>query len=77
MNIIFTSHIILHNSQRFEMKVKHSGKHIVNLVWIIYFQKLQKRFDHLNNFGLHVILKDEDRNIKGINNISNLFYLNF
>jgi hypothetical protein len=30
------------------------------LMWIISLQKFQKMFDHLNNFCLHVILKDEN-----------------
>jgi hypothetical protein len=61
-----TSHIIFHNSQRLETKIKHNGEHIVNLICIINFQKLQERFDHINNFTSHVILKEENLNIESI-----------
>ncbi len=71
------SHIVFHNVQRLETSIKHNDKHIVNLVLIIYFQKLQKRFNHLNNFNLQVTLKDEDLNIKSIKNISSLSHFSF
>ncbi len=66
------SHIIFHNLQRFEMKIKHNGKHIMKLMQIINFQKLEKRFDLLNNFSPCLILKDGDLNIKGIKNMKNI-----
>jgi hypothetical protein len=72
MNIIPMSHIIFHNLQRFEMKIKHNGKHIVNLMQIINFQKLEKRFDLLNNFNPHLILKDGDLSMKGIENMKDM-----
>jgi len=69
-------YIVLH-VQRLETSIKHNNKHIENLVLIINFQKLQKRFDHLNNFNLQVILKDEDLNIKSIKNISSFSHFSF
>jgi len=42
--------------------------------------KIGERFDHFENFNLHVILKDEDFTIKGIkiiSPISNFSHLNF
>jgi hypothetical protein len=55
--------------------IKHNGEHMMNFIWIINFQKLQYMFHiHFNNFNLHVILKDEDLNIKIImKNINILF----
>jgi len=70
-------HIVFHNVQRFEISIKHNDKHIVNLALVINFQKLQKRFDQLNNFNLQVILKYEDLNIKSIKNISSFSHFSF
>jgi hypothetical protein len=77
MNIIPTFHIVFHSLQRFEMKIKHNGEHILNLMWIVNFQRLQERFDHLNNFNSHVILKNEDFKIKRMKSICSLSHLNF
>jgi len=49
-------------------------------MWIIGMQKLQKMFDHLNNFYSYVVLKDEKFNIKciqSIKSIISMFNLNF
>jgi predicted protein tyrosine phosphatase len=74
-NITLMFQIIFHSLQIFEMNIKHNGEHILNLMWIVNFQKLQERFDHLNN--LHVILKDVDFKIKGMKSIYSLSHLNF
>lgn len=44
---------------------------IVNMIQIINFEELKKRFDHLNNFNPHVILKIEDLGIKNNTPINN------
>ncbi len=77
MNIIPTFHIVSHSLQRFELRIKHNAEHILNLTWIVNFQRLQERFDHLNNFNSHVILKDDDFKIKSMKSIYSLSHLNF
>jgi hypothetical protein len=72
MNTIPMSHIVIHNPQRLETKIRHNDEHIVNLMWIIKFQNLQKMFDHINNFNPCVILKDEDVIIKSMKSIDSL-----
>ncbi len=72
MNTSPMSHIVFHNLQRLEPRIKHKGKHIIHMLWIIGLQKLQKWFDDLNNLCPHVVLKDDKLNIKCIQNIKNI-----
>jgi hypothetical protein len=64
--------MVIHNLQRLETIIRHNDEHIVNLMWIIKFQNLQKKFDHFNNFNPHVILKDGDLIIKSMKSIDSL-----